>query len=343
MKIVVLLTLLSLAAIFLTSCTAKYGRLPSGARLERVKRSPNYRDGSFQNLEPTQMMQGGFFSWISDSWSAKNKRPSSPLPVVKTDLSHLPESDFVIWFGHSSYLLQIDGVRFLIDPVFVTGSPVWFANQSFEMTYRYSPAEMPEIDYLVISHDHWDHLDYETVTQLRKKTKKVLCPLGVGEHFARWEFPQEQLIELDWNESATFENGTLYCTPQRHFSGRLLRRNRTLWASYVIESHEKRIFIGGDGGYGIHFKQIGEQFGDFDLAILENGQYNKAWAYIHTLPEQLLSEVSDLKAKQVLTVHHSKFALSIHPWDEPLQNAKSLAETARVLMPQMGELLLLDL
>ena len=199
---------------------------------------------------------------------------------------------------------------------------------------------MPDIDYLVISHDHWDHLDYHTVKQLKGRIGKVVCPLGVGEHFEHWGFDKSRIIELDWKESATLsQQFIIHCLPSRHFSGRGLTPNQTLWASFLLETPDRKIFIGGDGGYGSHLKQIGEQFPDIDLAILENGQYNEDWKYIHTMPSLLEQTIKDLRVHRVLTVHHSKYALARHRWDEPLKNARNLSRnnSLTILMPVIGE------
>ena len=199
---------------------------------------------------------------------------------------------------------------------------------------------MPAIDYLVISHDHWDHLDYHTVKQLKGRIGKVVCPLGVGEHFEHWGFDKSRIIELDWKESATLsQQFIIHCLPSRHFSGRGLTPNQTLWASFLLETPDRKIFIGGDGGYGSHLKQIGEQFPDIDLAILENGQYNEDWKYIHTMPSLLEQTIKDLGVHRVLTVHHSKYALARHRWDESLKNARNLSrnDSLTILMPVIGE------
>ena len=307
-----------------------FGKLPSGERLERIRHSPNYRDGQFRNLKPTAMMTGQKSRWQA-LWefvaSDRSKLyPAKPVPAVKTDLKLLPRTEnLMVWFGHSSYLLQIDGKRVLVDPVFYAASPISFINKPFEGTDLYQPDDMPEIDYLVITHDHWDHLDYRTVKELKEKTRKVICPLGIGEHFEHWGYRKEQLIELDWEEKARLESKfTVYCLPTRHFSGRGLKANQTLWASFLLETPSLSVFVGGDGGYGTHFAKIASQHPSIDWAILENGQYSEDWRYIHILPDKLTQTAKDLKAKHIVTVHHSKFALSKHPWDEPLRNEEQL-------------------
>lgn len=327
-----------------------FGKLPSGERLARIQQSPNYRNRIFHNQIPTPMMTGERSRWQA-LWdfafgNREGLRPDKVVPVIRTDLKQLPqEQNLMVWFGHSSYLLQVDGKRILVDPVFHAAAPVAFVNRPFSGTDIFHTEDMPDIDLLVITHDHWDHLDYQTVTELREKVGTVVCPLGVGSHFEYWGYNKEQLIELDWEENFRYSSLVVHCLPSRHFSGRGLSSNKTLWASFLLESASLTLFLGGDGGYGPHFRKIGKNFPSIDWAILENGQYSKDWKYIHTMPEQLGKIASDLNAKRVVTIHHSKYALSKHPWDEPIKTVKSLRgrEKQNVSIPVIGEVLLLDI
>lgn len=322
-----------------------FGRTPQGERLERIKKSPHYKDGEFRNLHNTVLMtvrrgrMGAMWDFIFKK--QEGLRPEKEIPVVKTDLKKLDKDEnLLVWFGHSSYLVQAEGKRILVDPVFCMGAPVSFVNKPFKGTDVYKPADMPDIDYLIITHDHWDHLDYHTVMQLKDRVEKVICPLGVGEHFEYWGFDKERLIELDWFEDAALNEGfRIHCLPARHFSGRFLKSNQALWASFLIETPSQKIYMGGDGGYDTHFAEIGKKYPDIDLAILENGQYNEDWKYIHTMPVYLSRIANDLQAKKYLTVHHSKYALARHPWDEPIKNAVNLRDkdSLNVLMPTIGE------
>ena len=258
----------------------------------------------------------------------KDFAPTQPVPSVKTDLNSLPkDKDLIVWFGHSSYLLQVNGIKILVDPVLIQGSPVKFINKPYPGTDIYKPQDIPEIDFLVISHDHWDHLDYFTVKELKSKIKNIVVPLGVGEHFEYWKFPLDKITELDWYKHAEINGTKFYCLPARHFSGRNIFRNKTLWASFVVEFADgKKVYIGGDSGYGPHFKYTGEHFPNIDLAILENGQYNQDWNQIHTMPEELGIAMQELNAKQYITVHHSKYTLSKHSWDDPLKAEQQAAK-----------------
>lgn len=331
------------AAVFINQ--PHFGRTPRGERMERIKLSPNYRDGQFRNQHETPLLTSGkgrVGSWLAFIFKKQEGlRPDKELPVIKTDLHQLERTeDVLVWFGHSSYLIQTGGKRILVDPVFRMAAPVSFVNKPFKGTDVYKPEDIPDIDYLIISHDHWDHLDYRTVTELKSRTGKVICPLGAGEHFEYWGFENDRIIELDWNENADLNDGfTVHCLPAHHFSGRGLSPNQTLWASYLLQSPSQKIYIGGDGGYGTHFAGIGKQFPGIDLAILENGQYDQGWEHIHLMPKYLAQTALDLNAKRVLTVHHSKYALANHPWDEPLKNALKAAEndSLNMILPMIGE------
>lgn len=323
----------------------KFGKAPSGKRLERMMQSPNYKDGKFQNISYTPNLTEGYsmVGILVDMFFKKHPRrkPVDPIPSVKTDLLNLPkDADVLVWFGHSSYFMQIDGKRFLIDPVFSgNASPLPGTTKSFKGSDVYGVNDFPNIDYLIISHDHYDHLDYETIVALRNKVGKVICGLGVGEHFEHWGYQAEQLIEKDWNESVQLgDNFTINTVPGRHFSGRGFSRNNTLWTSYVLETPVGKIFIGGDSGYDTHFKTIGQRFAPIDLAIMENGQYNVAWQAIHTLPHETLQAAKDLGAKRLFPVHSSKFMLALHEWDEPLKELTKLNnDTQPLVTPMIGE------
>ena len=250
----------------------KFGKLPGGERLARIEKSPNYKDGAFKNLNFTPQMtgEGGFLKIMKDMFNARNRRPDDIIPSVKTDLLNLErDKNILVWFGHSSYFMQIDGKRFLIDPVFCgNASPFSFLIKSFKGTDVYATDDIPEIDYLFITHDHWDHLDLKTITELKPKIGKVITTLGVGAHLERWGYEPKIIIENDWFELIKLEDGfTVNTTPARHFSGRSTKPNQSLWASFVLKTPSAQIFIGGDGGYDEHFAEIGEKFGGFDLVI----------------------------------------------------------------------------
>ena len=344
-------------SIYLFMKTPVFGALPSGKSLEKVKNSKNYIDGEFRNKEKTEL--------LTDTKKTPIKRllefafekdpegtvPKIALPSVKTDLKTLdPNEDLIVWFGHSSLFIQIAGKKILVDPVFSKyASPVPFSNKAFEGTNIYTVDDLPEIDILLITHDHYDHLDYPTVKKLKEKVAKVIVPLGVDAHFLRWDFDEEKIVTVDWDDEVTIDdNLKIYALETRHFSGReFSNRNQSLWVSYLIEEKYNdnlyRLFLSGDGGYSPRFKGFKEKFQNIDLAVMEAGQYNEEWALIHSLPEDIIKEVRDMEVTKLFPIHNSKFKLSKHPWDEPLRKLDSFTTNTNIelLTPMIGEKLFL--
>lgn len=333
------------AVTFLIINQKKFGKAPSGERLERIKKSPHYKNGRFDNLNPTpqlaedtsmpEVMFRFFFG------KTENKVPAKAFHFDKTDLKTLsPDNNVYVWMGHSSYFIQLDGKKILVDPVLDGyASPFAFTTRAFEGSDLYKAEDIPDLDYLIITHDHWDHLDYQTMLKLFPKTKKIITGLGTGEHLEYWGCNGNNIAELDWFESENLAEGfKITAEPARHFSGRGLKRDQSIWASFVLESPTQRIYIGGDSGYDNHFKKIGAKYGSFDVVILENGQYNAAWKYIHFMPGEQMTAMKELNAKRMIPVHNSKFSLSIHSWDEPLRKMAELnTENLRILYPKIGE------
>lgn len=341
--------LVSGIALYLFLQHPKFGKAPSGERLALIQKSPNYKNGKFENINFTpDLAEGhGYFDVMYNFFFKKIERkiPSDFIPSVKTNLFEIPvDQDVLVWFGHSSYYIQLAGKRFLIDPVFSgNASPIPGTTKSFKGTDIYKVEDLPEIDYLLITHDHYDHLDYETILKLKPKTKKIICALGVGAHFEFWGFANDSIIEKDWNEKIELDQHiTLYTAPSRHFSGRSFKRCNTLWTSFILETKDFKMYLGGDSGYDTHFAEIGTKFGPFDIALIDNGQYNAAWKYIHNLPEDVIKAMQDLNAKRVFPVHSSKFALSLHPWDEPLIKVTELnlqsPNPIPLITPKIGEI-----
>jgi L-ascorbate metabolism protein UlaG (beta-lactamase superfamily) len=350
--ILVLFLFLALAGLLVLFLSGKkFGHLPTGARLVRIERSPHYQSGRFKNLIPTPTRTEGVtnFRLFWDYLFGRHERlrPAGPVLSQKTNLMALSLAENVlVWFGHSSCFIQAEGQRWLIDPVFSpSASPFFFAIRAFAGSNCYRAGDLPEIDYLLLSHDHWDHLDYPTIMRLKFKVKSIICGLGVGAHLERWGFRPEQIIETDWNETTELGGGVrVHTQTARHFSGRGLHFNRTLWVSYVIETSRRRLYFGGDSGYGPHFMEIGARFGPFDLTILENGQYDANWKDIHMSPEEVLLAAADLRAVRLLPVHSGKFCISNHPWDEPLKRISTLSreEGIYLVTPRIGEQVNLD-
>lgn len=350
MFLTAIILLLAIATYFFLQ-SAEFGKLPTGERLERIKKSPNFRDGKFQNLSFTpDLAEGETMLKVLKKFffeKDKNSKPVNRFPSQKTDLHSLkPDENILVWFGHSSYFIQLDGKKILVDPVFSgAASPIAATTRSFAGSDVYSAADFPEIDYLFISHDHWDHLDYKTVMELKSKVKMIITGLGTGAHLEYWGFDTNKIIEKDWNETINLGNGfVVNTTPGRHFSGRGFTRNQSLWMSFVLQTPSKKIFIGGDSGYDTHFAKIGAEFGPFDLALVECGQYNKSWKNIHLMPEEMILVAKDLKTKVLMPVHWGKFALALHSWNEPISLVTEAAKAANLplLTPMIGEKVNLD-
>jgi L-ascorbate metabolism protein UlaG (beta-lactamase superfamily) len=322
-----------------------FGRLPQGERRARIIADPHYSKGSFQNLSPTPVKpEDVSYLTIIRSVLKKNKKstPDFALPSVKPDFSTERSGTKIIWFGHSSYFIKAAGLRILVDPVFSkTTSPFSFVGNTNYPGMDFVHAEdFPEIDVLLITHDHYDHLDYPTILKLKSKTKLFVTSLGVGAHLERWGVPKADIRELVWGEKFLIKEGvSLRALPARHFSGRLFKRNQTLWSSFILRTPTRRIYLGGDSGYDNHFAQIGTQYGPFDLAVLECGQYNAYWPYIHMFPEQTVQAAIDLQARVLLPVHWGKFTLAQHDWDEPVERALAASKGAEVQLttPLPGE------
>lgn len=336
MLITVIIIIIIISGILIFMTRPQFGKLPTGEELERVKHSLNFREGKFQNMHHTPDLAEGvsYYTVMRKFFFGKSKRskPASILPFIKEDLQKLPaDKNVLVWFGHSSYFLQIDGRKILVDPVFSGSvSPIRFMAKSFKGTDIYSAADMPDIDYLFITHDHWDHLDYDTMLKLKPKVKTVITGLGVPAHLRRWGFDKKIIIEKDWNEEVLETGFMVNTVTGRHFSGRGFKRNQSIWLSFVLITPTMKIFIGGDSGYDTHFKEIGERFGVFDLAILECGQYNEYWKYIHMMPEEVVQAAIDLRAKKLIPVHWGKFSIALHSWDEPVIRVTAEAKRRNV-------------
>ena len=273
-----------------------------------------------------------------------DREPVDTLPSVKTDLKSLPaDKTTLVWFGHSSYFIKINGKTILIDPVFSErASPFQFlGKKAYPIQTPYTLDDFPEqIDLVIITHDHYDHLDYNTIKRLHPRVNRFYTSLGVGSHLEYWGVAPEKITEFDWWEAKAFEPGfEIIATPARHFSGRGLKRNQTIWSSFVLKTDSTSIYVGGDSGYDSAFTAIGDTYGPFDLALLECGQYNTMWPNIHMMPEEVAQAAVDLKAKVFMPVHWSKFTLALHRWKEPIERTTKAAEALgqTVTTPMIGE------
>ena len=340
--VTIIITALVTAGCHLTKVT---GKVPAGEELSRIEKMPNYNDGAFRNLDSagTELKKINPFVVIRDMMNRPSTvRPSKRIPSVKTDLRlHSAEKPVVVWFGHSSFLIKTGKENILVDPDFsgYAGPFSWLV-PAFKGSDIYSVKDMPPIDVLLISHDHYDHLDYSTIQALKGLVKRVVVPEGVGAHFIYWGYPPSIITELNWNESVDISKQLrITATPARHESGRSFKMKKTLWASYVIDCGAYRFFYSGDSGYGRHFKMIGDQYGPFDLALMECGQYNVKWIEKHMLPWQTAKASLDLKAKVIFPVHWAKFIEAYHPWNEPVKELLKSADSLKlaVTVPEIGE------
>ena len=327
-----------------------FGAKPSEAQRQRYRTYPNYQKEQFHNLMPllSVVQTPGF---IDDSVHPRaERRPQKAVPYQKlqtADLLELPAHARVIWFGHSTFLIDLDGVRLLVDPMMGnTPSPVPpIGGKRFSKGLPLEIDELPPVDAIVLTHDHYDHLDYKSIRRLKKQVQRYIVPLGLGAHLMRWGIPEEQITELNWHESAEVGPVTLTLTPTHHYSGRNLNdRFQTLWGGWVLLGTTQRLYISGDGGYGPHFKEIGKQYGPFDLAMIECGQYSRFWRHNHLFPEQSALVGQEVGARLVMPIHWGAFTLAMHRWTDPperfLTKAKALGLS--VATPRIGAPLVLD-
>ena len=336
------------------SFAPQIGAKPQGERMERMLLADNYRLGKFHNTVPTKMemksgkMMGIMWEFLTNN---KSREPESTFKVDKFNadrfLSMASNHATFTWFGHSSILLKLDETLLLIDPVFSERASMFsfMGPKRFRYSNYMNVDLLPELDAVLISHDHYDHLDYKTILRLKDKVNRFYVPLSVGAHLEKWGIPPENIIELNWWESIDINNLELTFTPSRHFSGRgLNNRYSTLWGSWAIKGRTQNLFFGGDSGYFPGFKEIGERLGPFDLAFLECGAYNENWSEIHMMPEETVQASLDLNSRSLMPIHWGKFNLALHPWKEPVQRALKKGDELKVniITPEIGELVILN-
>nr|WP_132124561.1 MBL fold metallo-hydrolase [Actinocrispum wychmicini] len=319
------------------------GAAPRGERRRRVRQSPQFRDGQFRNAAPSQVVRAGdvpelFRRMITNR---EPSRPRGPIPVVTPTSGDSPDGLHITWYGHASVLVEMDGARVLIDPVWSERvSPSALVGPK-----RLHPVPVPledlaPVDAIVISHDHYDHLDLPSVrTLLRTTTAPFLVPLGIGAHLERWGVPADRVVELDWGQSAEVGPLRFTATAAQHFSGRGFSRNGTLWASWVLTGPTRRVFYSGDTGYFDGFAAIGEQHGPFDAALVQIGAYDPMWPDIHMTPEEGVATHQDVHAHVLIPVHWATFTLALHSWSEPVDRLwrEAKAQDVRLAVPKPGE------
>lgn len=327
------------------------GKSPSDSDFVRFEQSPQFNGDkkAFENRQAgveNKMWERMDWRVYLDFFLEKSerRRPESTLPEVKPpDLEgFLAPTDSIkfIWFGHSTLLVNLRNTILLIDPVFSnSAAPVNFLVERFQPPVL-RLEELPPVDYVLISHDHYDHLDMRTIQFLRETSAVFIVPLGIPSHLRYWGIPPERIHELDWWQELSFGELRFVCTPAQHFSGRTGSKLQTLWASWSVESGSQRFYFSGDSGYDEHYRTIGERLGPFDLAFVESGQYNPLWREVHNLPEDAVQAALDLRAEKMAPIHWGMFELAMHDWDEPIRRTQQIAQERglSLLTPQLGQL-----
>lgn len=349
-----LLVVLTLSYFAFVNFYPSFGGDVSDERKERYRSSKQFKDDGFVNAKDVPK-EASFSETLSIARKfffekVENGRPDKDLTVLKMDataVANYGKATRLIWFGHSAFLLQVDGKNILIDPMFgsVCAPHPWLGSERFYKELPLTIEQLPKIDAVVISHDHYDHLDYESIEQLKTKVDAYFVPLGVGVHLEAWGIESIKITEMDWWQETTFKNIQFACTPAQHFSGRKLNNGQsTLWASWVIKSDSSSLFFSGDSGYGPHFEQIGETYGPFNVAMMECGQYDKLWPDIHMFPEETAQAGIDVQATTLMPIHWGAFQLALHSWTDPIERVSKKAEALRIplITPKIGEPVVID-
>ncbi len=347
MKTKLILTLFAGVAIMTLyqTCAPRPAILDPAVR-SKIEASPQFKAGGFHRQKDALNMS--FMDNAKATWkflfSGNDRTPDQPLPLMPSELSHFNANGDTqlnaTWLGHSSLMINIDGYKVLTDPVFEKRISI-VGPTRFSGDLPVTIDQLPLIDAVIISHDHYDHLNKWSIRQLKAKTKQFIVPLAVGAHLEKWGVPRECIVELDWWEEYRLnDNLMVAATPAQHFSGRgLSDRNKTLWASWVISGPAHKIFFSGDSGYFNGFRQIGDKYGPFDMTFLECGAYDLMWHKVHMLPEETIQAHLDLRGKVLHPIHWGTFNLALHPWYQPMERIIAAAEQKNINLatPMIGE------
>lgn len=312
-------------------------------------RSDNWKNGKFQNLQETKLsinfweIPGLLQKQLSNK---TNREPQSPLPIVPFDKDAFlsKDTDFcLVWYGHSAVLIRMNSKTIFIDPMMgPNASPISpYKTKRFSENTLDFIDDFPGIDLMLISHDHYDHLDYDSIIKLKEKTQSYFVALGVKRHLVKWGIDSTKITEFDWWNVSEFSNIKITFTPTRHFSGRgLTDRKKSLWGGWVFQTEKENIWFSGDGGYGSHFKEVGELLGPFDFAFMECGQYSDYWRPVHMFPEESVQAALDAKAQMAMPVHWAGFSLSQHSWKEPIEEFEKYAkiQNLKMISPELGQI-----
>lgn len=344
--LVTIIVIVAIGGTLFLNLSPQFGRLPSKEQIAAYQESGHHDGVKFVNRRPANM-DIKFWSLLRKQFADAPKRnPSQNIEVEKVDsleiVNYRKDTTRLTWFGHSAFLLEIDGKKILLDPMLseVPAPHPMLGPRRYSEELPIAIEELPYIDAILISHDHYDHLDYLSIKKLKEKTGRFYTSLGVGNHLEEWGVSPDKIFELNWWDSTGFEGIKLISAPARHFSGRgLMDRQSTFWCSWIIQGKNDNIYFSGDGGYDIHFKEIGEKYGPFDLSLLECGQYNEQWKAIHMMPEETVQAAIDLKSEVFMPIHWGAFTLALHDWTDPIERAA--AEAARldqpITSPKIGE------
>jgi len=347
--IVSILILILIVGLIFINFSSQFGGKIAGQDYEKIKDSKNFKNSKFRNIQKTDLMNYKELTSIHQYFSRGDKAPKFIIPIEKIKFVKNQELDTSVkftWFGHSALLLEVNNKKIFLDPMLGNiSSPISFIGpKRFNKDLPMEIEDIKDLDAVLISHDHYDHLDYGSIIKLKDRVKIFYVPLGVAAHLKSWGVHESKIIELDWWEEANLGEITFISTPSRHFSGRgLFNKDSTLWCSWVIKDENTNIFFSGDSGYNKSFKDIGDKFGPFDLTFLECGQYNKAWSQIHMMPEETVQAHMDLRGGLLMPIHWGAFKLSGHPWQEPVERLLKKANSLDVLVttPKIGETVIL--
>jgi L-ascorbate metabolism protein UlaG (beta-lactamase superfamily) len=341
---------LSSSVIAFININPQFGSNPTSKQKQYYSTLSNYDTNEFINLEETLMMTEkmtikDFFKEYPNQKPYLDIKPKNiDIDAFKNESNHLIKFS---WLGHSAFLFNIEGKLILLDPMLSEyAAPIPVPSlKRYNSTMPFSIEDISTIDIVIISHDHYDHLDFPTIKKLKNKVKRFIVPHGIGNHLKNWGVNEKYISELNWNENIKIDGIELICLPSRHFSGRgPMNRNSTLWSSWAINSKSGKIYFSGDSGYGSHFKTIGDEFGPFDLVLIDSGQYNSAWKHSHMFPHESVQAAQDLKGEYFMPIHWGGFTLSTHSWVEPIENAIINAKkiNQKIIAPQIGQIVVMD-
>ncbi|NMD71249.1 hypothetical protein HHO41_13160 [Bacillus sp. DNRA2] len=344
--LLIFLLLLCLVITIFLKLHPVFGGTSSKEQHDVYKKYDHYVDGKFVNQVPTSMARSfsDNVSMLKEFISGRQDRtPTKQIPVSEINWNKInSKEDSVTWLGHSAFLVNIDHKKILVDPMLgPIASPVSFiGSKRYTGSLLHVIDEMPTIDAVLITHDHYDHLDHPSIKMLKSKVNQFFVPLGVGAHLIRWGVDGGKITELDWWDETIFQGLTMALTPSKHFSGRgISNRNSTLWGGWVILGKNTRFYTSGDGGYGDHFKDIGKKYGPFDITLMEGGQYDRRWSWVHMTPEEAVQAHLDVCGKKMMLIHWGGFTLAYHGWTEPIERALIAAKEKEVnlIAPKIGE------